>query len=149
MTQIEPDSVMGRTVSPDADEKVLETFRADRLTYWKGHLIMAVLLGTAAGLFLMWQGNPYPVVGPLGAALAIGARAAYLASEALSDSWTLTERRLIGPGGRIVPLAQLQAARPFLGAVQLVTLSGDKHLMKYLADPAAASARILAAAGRL
>jgi hypothetical protein len=148
MTQIEPDSVMGRAIHPDADEKVLETFRADRLTYWKGHLIMAVVLGTAAGLFLMWQGNPYPVVGPLGAALAIGARAAYLASEALADTWTLTERRLLGPGGRIVPLSSLQTARPFLGAVQLVTRTGDKHLMKYLSNPADAASRILAAAGR-
>ena len=47
---------------------------------------MAVVLGAAAGFFLMWQGNPYPVAGPLGAVLAIGARAAYLASEALVGS---------------------------------------------------------------
>jgi hypothetical protein len=147
MTQIEPDSVMGRTIHPEEGETVLETFRADRLTYWKSHLIMAVVLGTAAGLFLMCQGNPFPVAGPIGAILAIGARAAYLASEALSDSWALTERRLLGPGGRIVPLSSLQTARPFLGAVQLVTRTGDKHLMKYLANPADAATRILAAAG--
>ncbi len=148
MARIEPDSVIARPVAPGADETVLETFRADRLAYWKGHLVMAVVLGTAAGLFLVWQGNPFPVAGPLGAALAIGIRAAYLASEALAETWTLTERRLLGPGGRSLPLAQLAQARPFLGAVQIVTLGGDKHLMKYLADPAAAASRILSAAGR-
>lgn len=148
MARIEPDSVIGRPTGPDPGERVLESFGADRLVYWKQHLILAVVLGAAAGLVLLWQGNPYPVVGPVGAVLAIGIRAAYLASEALSDRWTLTERRLLGPGGRVVPLSHLAQARPFLGAVQIVTLSGDKHLMKYLADPAAASTRILAAAGR-
>ena len=148
MARIEPDSVMNRAVELAEGEVVREEFRADRGTYWRQHLIMAVLLGTAAGLVLMWQGNPYPVVGPVAAVLAIGARAAYVASEALGENWRLTDRRLLGPGGRSIPLAQLRAARPFLGAVQIVTLSGDKHLMKYLSDPAATAARILAAAGR-
>jgi hypothetical protein len=79
---------------------------------------------------------------------AIGARAAYLAPEALADVWRLTDRRLIGPAGRIVPLPQVALARPFLGAVQVVTRTGDKHLMKYLANPAATAARILSAAGK-
>lgn len=148
MARIEPDGVMGRSVEPEADEPVLAEFRADRLVYWKSHLVMAVVLGTAAGLFLLWQGNPFPVAGPIGAVIAIAARAAYLASEALSDRWLLTHRRLIGPAGRVIPLAQLRLARPFFGAVQIVTLSGDKHLMKYLADPQAAARRILDAAGR-
>lgn len=148
MARIEPDGIMGHTVLPEADEPVLEEFRADRLVYWKSHLVMAAVLGAAAGLVLVWQGNPFPAAGPIGAAIAIAARAAYLASEALSDRWLLTSRRLIGPAGRTVPLAQLRLARPFLGAVQIVTLSGDKHLMKYMADPAAAARRILNTAGR-
>ena len=148
MAGIEPDSVMGRPVEPDADEPVLAEFRADRLVYWRSHLVMAVVLGTAAGLVLLWQGNPWPVAGPLGAVLAIGARAAYLAPAALADVWRLTDRRLLGAGVRIVPLPQVALARPFLGAVQVVTRAGDKHLMKYLADPAATAARILSAAGK-
>jgi hypothetical protein len=148
MARIEPDNVMGRPAPLNDGEKVLAEFRADRRAYWQGHLVMAVVLGIAAGLFLLWQGNPYPVAGPVGAAIAIGARAAYLASEALSDVWRLTEDRLIGPGGRIVPLAQVQLARPFLGAVQVVTLSGDKHLIKYQAEASAVAARILKAAGK-
>ena len=148
MARIEQDSVMIRHLPLAEGETVIEEFAADKAAYWKSHLIMAVVLGAAAGLFLMWQGNPYPVAGPLGAAIAIGARAAYLASEALSDRWRLTETRLLGPASRTIPLAQIRTARPFLGAVQVVTLSGDKHLMKYMADPAATAARILAAAGR-
>lgn len=145
MSLIEPDSIMGHAVPLLEGETVVVEFRPDRLVYWRAHLIMAVILGVFAGLVLLWQGNPYPVVGPVAAILAIGARAAFVASEALGEVWRLTDRRLLGPAGRIVPLPQLQAARPFLGAVQVVTTTGDKHLIKYQADPAATAERLRAA----
>ncbi len=126
-------------------ETLLATFTPDRLTYWRAHVIMAVALGLAVGLFLLWQGNPYPVMGPIGAALAIAARAAYVASEALTDLWYLTQNRLIGPRGLTIPRAQIIAARPFFGSVQITTTTGDRHLMKYLADPAADAARLMQA----
>ncbi|MDM7933379.1 hypothetical protein [Tabrizicola sp.] len=144
MARIEPDSVMSHAAPLLDGEKVMHEFRPDRAVYWRAHLIMAVVLGALAGLVLLWQGNPYPVVGPVAAVLAIGIRAAYVASEALAEVWRLTNRRLLGPAGRAIPLAQLQGARPFLGAVQVVTLGGDKHLIKYQADPAATAARLLA-----
>jgi hypothetical protein len=147
-TRIEPDPIMGHPAPLLDGEKVITVFPADRLSYWRGHLVLAVVLGGSAGLFLMWQGNPYPVAGPFGAAIAIGARAAYLASEALTDVWQLTNRRLLGPGGRAIPLSQLQAARPFLGAVQITTTSGEKHLLKYQSDPAAVAFLLMTAAGR-
>ena len=143
MSRIEPDSIMGHAVPLLDGETVVAEFSADRLSYWRGHLILAVVLGAAAALILLWQGNPYPVAGPLGAAIAIGARAAYLASEALNETWRLTDRRLLGPGGRAIPRAQLQSARPFLGAVQVTTTTGDRHLVKYQADPAATASRIM------
>ena len=143
MARIEPDGILGQITPLQDGETVQAEFRADRTAYWRGHLIMAVVLGAAAGLFLLWQGNPYPVAGPLGAVLAIGARAAYLASEALADVWRLTDRRLLGPGGRAIPLAQIKAARPVLGSVQITTTAGDRHLIKYLADPAATAERIM------
>ncbi len=143
MARIEPDTILGQTTLLQDGETVQAEFRADRIAYWRSHLILAVVLGTAAGVFLVWQGNPYPVAGPFGAVLAIGARAAYLASEALSDVWRLTDRRLLGPGGRAIPLAQLRSARPFMGAVQITTTSGDRHLIKYLADPADTATRIV------
>jgi hypothetical protein len=142
MARIEPDSILGQITPLQDGETVQAEFRADRTAYWRGHLIMAVVLGAAAGIFLLWQGNPYPVAGPLGAVLAIGARAAYLASEALAEVWRLTDRRLLGPGGRAIPLAQIRSARAFLGAVQITTTAGDRHLIKYLADPDATAARI-------
>lgn len=145
MARIERDSILGHAAPLLDGETVVAEFRADRLAYWRGHLVLAFVLGAAAGLFLIWQGNPYPVAGPFGAVIAIGLRAAYLASEALSEVWRLTDRRLLGPGGRAIPLAQLTAARPFLGAVQVTTAQGDRHLIKYQADPAATAARLLAA----
>jgi hypothetical protein len=148
MALITPDPIMGHAAPLLDGETVQAEFRADRLAYWRGHLILAVVLGAAAGLILLWLGNPYPVAGPFGAAIAIAARAAFLASEALTDVWRLTDRRLLGPGGRAIPLPQLQSARPFLGAVQVTTTTGDRHLIKYQADPAATAARILTAAGR-
>jgi hypothetical protein len=146
--RIEPDSIMGHAAPLLEGERVLQEFRPDRQVYWRAHLIMAVVLGTLAGLVLLWQGNPYPVVGPVAAVLAIGIRAAYVQSEAMAEVWRLTDRRLLGPAGRIVPLPQLRDARPFLGAVQVVTQSGDKQLIKYQADPAATATRLLGVRGR-
>lgn len=144
MARIKPDSIHGTFTPLQDGETLIAEFRADRVVYWRSHLIMAVVLGAAAGLFLLWQGNPWPVAGPFGAVLAIGARAAYLASEALAEVWRLTDRRLLGPGGRAIPLAQVRSAKPFLGAVQITTATGDRHLIKYQADPAATAARITA-----
>lgn len=143
MARIEPDPIHGTDTPLLEGEVLVAEFRADRAAYWRGHLILAVVLGTAAGLFLLWQGNPYPVAGPMGGVLAIGARAAFLASEALAEVWRLTDRRLFGPGGRAIPLAQVQSARAVLGSVQITTTSGDRHLIKYQTDPAPTAARIM------
>lgn len=143
MARIGPDSILGSVTPLQEGETLVAEFRADRPTYWRSHLIMAVVLGAAAGLLLIWLGNPWPVAGPIGAVLAIGTRAAYLAPEALAETWRLTDRRLLGPGGRAAPLAQLRSARPFLGAVQITTTTGDRALIKYQADPAATAARIM------
>jgi hypothetical protein len=143
MPDIGPDPIHGADAPLQAGETVLVEFPADRVAYWRGHLIMAVILGTAAGLFLLWQGNPYPVAGPFGAILAIGVRATYLASEALALRWRLTDRRLLGPGGRAIPRAQIRSARVVFGSVQITTAGGDRHLVRYQADPAATAARIM------
>lgn len=148
MARIEPDGVMGHAAPLLEGETVVAEFRPDRMAYWRGHLVLAVGLGSAAGLLLLWQGNPYPVAGPAGAAIAIGLRAAYLASEALGEVWRLTDRRLLGPGGRAMALASITAARPFLGAVQVVTGAGDKHLLRYQADAPAVAYLVMTAAGR-
>ncbi|PLL11750.1 hypothetical protein C0V75_12610 [Tabrizicola sp. TH137] len=117
-------------------------FRPDPATYWRAHARMVIAGSIAAGLLLILLGNPHPWVGPLGALLAIGIRAAYLRSEAMAEVWTLTPTHLTGPAGRAIPRAQIVQARPFLGAVQIVTTTGDKHLIRYLPDPAAAARAI-------
>ena len=142
MAGLERDDIMGRHVPLGEGERLTAEFKADRGTYWRSHAILAVAGGAVAGGILVAMANPDPWVGPLAALLAIGARAAYLASEALSDTWRLTDRRLIGPGGREVALSGIETARAFLGGVQVVTRSGDKHLIKYQADPEGTAARI-------
>lgn len=117
-------------------------FRPDPATYWRAHAVMVIAGGIAAGLLLIFLGNPHPWVGPIAALLGIGTRAAYVKSEAMAELWTLTPTHLTGPGGRSIPRAQIVQARPFLGAVQIVTTTGDKHLIRYLPDPAAAARAI-------
>jgi hypothetical protein len=144
MSEITRDPILGREVSLDPGETLLAVFKPDAAVYWRTNGVMALTAGVIAGAALVWGGNPAPWVGPVAALFAIGLRAAYLKSEALAEKWKLTNRRLIGPGGRVASLSGLKAVRPFFGAVQLVTAS-DKYLMKYHADPAATVAAIEAA----
>lgn len=142
MTERGRDDISGPHVALGEGERVLATFRADRGTYWQAHAILAVAGGVLAGGVLLAIGNPDPWVGPVGALLAIGVRAGYLASEALAEAWTLTDRRLVGRARLAVPLSAIAAARAFLGGVQVVTRTGDKHLIRYQADPEGTAARI-------
>lgn len=147
MPELPRDSVMGQTVmSPlRPGEGMLAEWDADKGAYWRSHGIMAVIGGLVAGVVLVALGNSAPWVGPVAAVAAMGARGWYLASEALTAQWRLTDQRLQGPGGREIPLAQIKLARGFLGDVQIVTQSGDKHLMKYVANQAEVVAAIMAA----
>ena len=130
-------------------EKRLEDYRPDRGRYWRDHGVMAVGLMALAGGGLWLIGSPYPAIGSLGAILAVAVRALYLAPETLAMHWVLTDRRVILPGGqRAIMLMELQTVRPLLGDVQLITRSGDKHLMKHLPDAASVVKRILDARDR-
>lgn len=130
-------------------ETLVAEIRSDRGRYWRDHGIMAVALMALAGGVLWATGTPYPAIGSLGAILAVGVRAAYLASETLGLRWRLTDRRIILPGGqRSVPLLDLKTARVFFGDVQLITQSGDKHLLKHVAGGPALVEKILKARDR-
>lgn len=130
----------------DPGEKLLEELRPDPRRYWRDHGIMALGLMALAGGFLWLIDSAYPAIGSLGAILAVAVRATYLKSETLGMVWTLTDRRLILPGGvRSVALLEIDRIRTLLGDVQVITRSGDKHLMKHLADGPAAVARVTAA----
>lgn len=150
MPDLPRDTVMGEVVMAPLrpGEVMLAEWGADKGSYWRSHGVMALLGGFVAGAVLVAIGNPTPWVGPLAAVAAMGARGWYLASEALVAHWRLSDQRLQGPGGRNISLAQIKLARPFLGDVQVVTLSGDKHLMKYMADAGAVVAAITSAKNR-
>jgi len=144
MHEIKRDSLFGPNAPlPLAEGETLrETWTTDRATYWRGHAILALLGGVVAGIILVLMGDPAPWVGPVAAVLAIGARAAYLASEARDLTWRLTDQRLLGPAGRNLALSDIAKARSLFGDVQVVTRSGDKHLIKYMADARAVIAAI-------
>ncbi|MGV8952037.1 MAG: hypothetical protein ACOH2M_13100 [Cypionkella sp.] len=149
MNELIPDQMYGAPAPLETDETVLARFAPDKASYWRTHAIMALFAGIGAGLVLIYLGNPDPWVGPVAAVIAVGLRGLYLKSEIFAEEWRLTARRILGPAGRIAPLSSLKLAQPFYGAVQIVTQSGDKHLIKYQADPKAVAARIMATkAGR-
>jgi len=117
-------------------------FRPDRAAYVRTHAWMAAV-AMAAGMAVLWAiGNPHVWTGAIGGLAAIALRGWYLASEELAVEWTLTDTRLTGPGWRDMALADIETVRRLGSYVQVVTVGGDKHLLKYLADPDAAKAEI-------
>ena len=123
-------------------ERVLESFRPDRATYWRDHAWMAAA-AMALGMAILWAlGNSHVWTGAVGGLAAIAVRAGYIASDELQARWDLTDRRLLGPLTRAVRLAEIARVRGLGSAVQVVTQSGDKHLIKYQADGPATRARI-------
>lgn len=129
-------------------EKMLREIAPDRARYWRDTAILALVGMAAVGVVLLLIGSPHAAIGALGAPLAVGARAAYLASETLGTRWWLTSQRLLLPGGRAVGLREVETVRRLLGDVQIVTRAGDKHLMKHIANPEALVADITAARAR-
>ena len=133
-------------MTPSADleegEVVRASFAPDRKTYIRDHTWMAAL-AMGVGMAILWTiGNPHVWTGAVGGLLAVAIRAWYMLDEALAERWDLTDRRLLGPGGRAIRLKDIKEVRTLDSAVQIVTLGGDKHLMKYQPDRDATKARI-------
>lgn len=149
MSRIERDSLLSGPLPLAEGERLVATFRPDRGAFIRNNLIVAVILSLVAGSVLLLLGNPHAWTGPVAAGIAVAARASFLASEALAADWRLTDRRLLGPGGRAVRLADLAAVRPFFGDVLVITRGGDKHLLKYMANGPATAAAIRKAGGLL
>ncbi|KPP84022.1 MAG: hypothetical protein HLUCCA08_00775 [Rhodobacteraceae bacterium HLUCCA08] len=136
------------TAELEPGEKLLASFRADRATYWRNMATLAAI-AMAAGMAILWAiGNPHVWTGGIGGLAAIALRGWYVASDEMGVRWDLTDRRLMGPGGRVTGLSDIAKVRSLGSAVQVVTVSGDKHLIKYMADPAAIIAQINGARGR-
>ena len=117
-------------------------FAPDKQAYIRTNAWLAACAMAGAMLVLWLVGNPYVWTGAPAGLAAIGLRAWYLASEEMTAAWEMTETTLTGPGPRKVPLNQITAVNTMGSFVQIVTKDGDKHLIKYQADPAATKATI-------
>ncbi len=123
-------------------ESVQLSFTPDRTTYIRDHAWLAAV-AMALGMVVLWlMGNPHVWTGAVGGLAAVVIRGGYVASDELAVRWDLTDRRLLGPGGRAVRLAEIKALNRLGSAVQIVTQAGDKHLIKYQADGPATRTRI-------
>jgi hypothetical protein len=131
--------------TPESGEKKLREIRADKGVFWRDHGVMALLGMIGAGLVLSVLGSDHVAIGSLGAVLALGVRGAWLYSEQMRFYWVLSTMRLVGPGGRETYLMELETVRRLFGDIQIITKSGDKHLIKHVADAESVVAEILAA----
>lgn len=116
-------------------------FPADRGAYIRNHTWMAAIAMGGAMAVLWAMDNPYVWTGAPAGLAAIALRGWYLASEELAVVWEISDGTLSGPGHR-VPLGQIEMVRTMGSYVQVITRSGDKHLIKYQADPAATKTAI-------
>lgn len=118
------------------------TFTPDKASYIRTNTWLAAFAMAGAMVVLWLIGNPYVWTGAPAGLAAVGIRAWYLASEELTATWEMTGTTLSGPGPRKVAVNQIQSVNIMGSFVQIVTKSGDKHLIKYQANPAATKAAI-------
>ncbi len=118
------------------------TFTPDKGAYVRANAWLAGASALSITVMLWWLENPYIWASIPTAMAAVGLRSWYLASEELVATWEMTDTTLTGPGSRKVTLNQIQAVNTIGSFVQVVTKGGDKHLIKYQADPAATKAAI-------
>lgn len=124
-----------------------QVFRPDRGQYWRDQAALAAG-AMAVGMGILWaMGNPHVWTGAVGGLAAIALRAGVMASEELGHEWHLTATTLEGPAGRRVALSDITRLRRLGSAVQVVTRGGDKHLIKFNADPAPVLAALRRASG--
>lgn len=117
-------------------------FTPDRDVYIRSHIRLAALCMAGAMAVLWLLGDPNIWTGAIAGLGAITLRGWYLASEELSAGWTLGPEGLRGSRGQSIAASDIAQVRSLGSFVQIITKSGDKHLIKYQADPAATKAEI-------
>jgi len=145
-TPIPPRPAIDPVLEPN--ERIIAELRSGRTRYWRDHAILALIGMVLAGTVLWAIGSENAAIGALGAVLALAVRGAYLAGEQLKMRWLVTDRRVILPSGGAVMLLEIERLRKLMGDLQIVTRSGDKHLIKHLDDADAALATITEAQSR-
>lgn len=136
------------TAKLESGESVITSFHPDRGAYWKDHIVLAALAMALGMGALFFAGNPHIWTGAVGGIAAVAVRAFYVASDELQVRWDLTNHRLMGPGERIARLDDITGLRTFGSAVQIVTSTGDKHLLKFQTDKPKVIAQIRAVMGQ-
>ncbi|MEM7721063.1 MAG: hypothetical protein AAF376_01700 [Pseudomonadota bacterium] len=135
------------TTELEEGETILARFKADKATYWRENAWLAAI-AMVLGMGVLWvMGNPHVWTGAIGGLAAIAVRSFYLASDEVKMEWHLTNRRLLGPGPRAIAHENIETVRSLMSAVQIITVTGDKHLLKYQADTADTVAQINRARG--
>lgn len=127
------------------DETLIQSFTPSANTYIREHIMLAAIGSLALTAFLMYNNNPDPWVGVVAAIAGISVRGFYVYSEAMGMIWHLTDKRLLAPDGRELPLSNLTDARRILSGVQVIAKNGDKYFMKYMGETAQPIKTILAA----
>lgn len=136
------------TDEPEKRSDELARFSGNRNVYIREHIILAVLGAVLMTGLLVMIDNPNPWLGVVGAFAGIAARGFYVASEQLGFVWILTDKKIISPNERAIPLTEVADVRGIFSAVQVVTTQGDKFLIKYQPDRAGVIKTILNARDR-
>lgn len=139
MSEMTPSSLLA------TDETVLHSFQADRTTYIRTNTWLAAI-AMALGMAVLWAvGNPHIWTGAIGGLAAVLVRALYVASDEFGTRWDLTNMRILGPQTRAIHLGKIAKLKSIGSMVQIVTVAGDKHLIKYQADTGETIRKITAA----
>lgn len=117
-------------------ERLIAEFRPDRRAFFREQAVLALValvagtaLGQLFGLAPVWA-----VLVPVALALAVILRAVMGQAVAMAGVWRLTDRRLAGPGGVALVLADVTDVTTSLGSVVVLTAMGDRQKIRHLAD---------------
>lgn len=117
-------------------------FPADRNAYIQSHIKLAAVAMAGAMGVLWLLGEAHIWTGAVAGLGAIAFRGWFMSSEQLAIVWEIDGDTLIGPMDQRIPLREIATVRSLSSFVQVVTRDGQKHLIKYQADPAATVAAI-------
>ncbi len=117
-------------------ERLIAEFRPDRHAYFREQAVLA-LLALVAGIALAQLfrlSAVWVALIPLAMALVVVLRGMMAQAAAMAGVWRLTDRRLAGPGGVALVLADVTDVTTSLGSVMVVTALGDRQRIRHLAD---------------